>query len=125
MPFLIAISISYFYSPKGYFIKDNKIHVHRKIGNTKGIPINQIQSLIYPATYPPGFTAGLLCIAGIFGAFGILWNKSWGIFQMYVTNNSNRMELLTKKGTHIILSPDAPQSFISEINKRLDGMNNV
>lgn len=35
---------------------------------------------------------------------------------MYVTNDSNRLELLIENGVHIILSPDEPDRFISEID---------
>ncbi|PIE28431.1 hypothetical protein CSA57_14040 [candidate division KSB3 bacterium] len=98
IPFFISILIAYLYAPKEYLIANEKMHIYRKIGQTTGLPIDQIEKIHFPATTPPGFTAGLLSVAGVFGTFGISWNKSWGVYKEYVTNHVNRVELITKIG---------------------------
>lgn len=125
IPFGLGLYFANLFAPRGYMVTSDSIHILRKIGPKDCISINQITWIIFPATSPPGFTVGIFCIGGIYGTFGQYWNKVWGLFEMYVTDNSNRVELLIDNKVHIIISPDDPNGFISEINNRNKDKDNI
>ncbi len=120
LPFSAAVLAAYLYSPKGYCIQNGNVHVRRRIGNTKGLKIVQIKSIRFPSAIPAGLTFCLLGVGGVFGSFGLYWNRYWGIWKSYVTDPSNSLELITEYGEHLILSPDEPELFIEAIKQVKD-----
>jgi hypothetical protein len=66
---------------------------------------------------PPGFSIGLARVEGIHGTFGSYWNKTWGRYQVFVTNHLNRVEVRLEDDSRVIISPDDPNAFVAAVMK--------
>jgi hypothetical protein len=116
VPFVLAFGAPYFFRPTGYAVTSSEIAVIRAIGR-KRIPLEAVCEVLSPATSPPGFSIGLARVEGIHGTFGSHWNKTWGRYQVFVTNHLNKVELRLEDGSRVILSPDDPMAFIDAVRK--------
>ena len=114
VPFVVAFGVPYFLRPTGYAVTDGEIVVIRIIGR-KSIPLDQVREVINPASIAPGLNIVLACVEGIHGTFGSYWNKTWGRYQVFVTNHLNSVELRLEDGSRVILSPDDPMAFLSAV----------
>ena len=52
---------------------------------------------------------------GIFGTQGTYWNKTWGRFRVFVTDDENTVEILLDGGERVLLSPDEPEEFAANV----------
>ena len=116
VPFMLAFGAPYFFRPTGYAVTSSEIAVIRAIGR-KWIPLEAVREVLSPASSPPGFSIGLARVEGIHGTFGNYWNKTWGRYQIFVTNHLNRVEVRLEGGSRVILSPDDPVAFIDAVSK--------
>jgi hypothetical protein len=114
VPFVLAFGVPYFLRPTGYAVTPGEIAVIRTIGR-KTIPLDRVREILSPATSPPGLSIGLARVEGIHGTFGSYWNKTWGRYQVFVTNHLNSVELRLEDGSRVILSPDDPMAFLSAV----------
>ena len=116
VPFVLAFGAPYFFRPTGYAVTSSEIAIIRAIGQ-KRIPLEVVRELLNPATSPPGMSIGLARIEGIHGTFGSYWNKTWGRYQVFVTNHLNTVEVRLEDGSRVILSPDDPGAFVEAVRK--------
>jgi hypothetical protein len=116
VPFVLAFGAPYFFRPTGYAVTSSEIAVIRAIGR-KRIPLEAVREMLSPASSPPGFSIGLARVEGFHGTFGSYWNKTWGRYQVFVTNHLNRVEVRLEGGSRVILSPDDPMAFINAVRK--------
>ncbi|NIP25367.1 MAG: hypothetical protein GWO38_16505 [Phycisphaerae bacterium] len=116
VPFVLAFGAPYFFRPTGYAVTSTEIAVIRAIGR-KRIPLEAVRELVSPATSPPGCSIGLARVEGIHGTFGSYWNKTWGRYQVFITNHLNTVEVRLDGGSRVILSPDDPMAFIDAVRK--------
>ena len=114
VPFLLAFGVPYFFRPTGYAVTPSEIAVIRTIGR-KSIPLDRVREVLSPASSPPGFSIGLARVEGIHGTFGSYWNKTWGRYQVFVTNHFNKVEVRLENGSRVILSPDDPMAFLTAV----------
>ena len=114
LPFVLAFGVPYFFRPLGYAVANDAITILRPLGSRR-VQIKMLQQIHLPATHPPGVTIGLMGVQGLYGTFGSFWNKHWGKFNVYVTNQVNTVELGLTNGSRIIISPDDPQAFIQAV----------
>jgi len=116
IPFVLAFGAPYFLRPTGYAVNRGEIAIIRAIGR-KSIPVDEVREVFNPATSPPGFSIGLVRVEGIHGTFGTYWNRTWGRYQIFVTNHSNSVELRLEDSSRVILSPDNPSAFVAAISE--------
>jgi len=116
VPFVLAFGALYFFRPTGYAVTSSEIAVIRANGR-KRISLDAVREVLSPAKSPPGFSTGLARVEGIHGTFGSYWNKTWGRYQVFVTNHLNKVEVRLEDGSRVILSPDDPMAFIDAVRK--------
>jgi len=114
VPFVLAFGAPYFFRPTGYAVTSSEIVVIRAI-RRKRIPLDEVREVLSPATSPPGFSIGLARVEGIHGTFGSYWNKTWGRYQVFVTNHLNKIEVRLEDGSRVIISPDDPMAFLAAV----------
>ena len=93
LPFILAFGTPYFFRPLGYAIGNDAIIILRPLGSRR----------IRPNTLR------------LYGTFGSFWNRQWGKFDVYVTNQAKTVELGLTNGSRIIISPDDPQAFVQAV----------
>ena len=113
-PFFVAFRATYFFRLVGLAVSNQEVIILRPFGSRK-IRLESLREIRAPAGYPPGLTMGLFRIQGFFGTYGTFWNRDWGKFSVYVTNQANTVELLLENGSRVIVSPDDPQHFVREV----------
>jgi hypothetical protein len=114
LPFVLAFGAPYFFRPLGFAVTNEGITILRPLGSRR-IQLETLQEIRVPATHPPGMTIGLMRVQGLYGTFGGFWNKHWGKFEVYVTNQANSVELGLTNRSKIIISPDDPQTFVQAV----------
>ena len=114
LPLILAFGITYLFRPVGFVVSSREVGILRPIGSRK-IRLKTLQQLRAPAAFPTGLTIGLFRSQGFFGTYGTFWNRHWGKFSVYVTNQANLVELLLANGSRVIVSPDEPQDFVRTV----------
>jgi hypothetical protein len=114
LPFVLAFGAPYLFRPLGFVVTNDAIIILRPLGSRR-IQLDKLREIRVPATHPPGRTIGLIQVQGLYGTFGSFWNRHWGKFFVYVTNQVNTVELGLTNGSRIIISPDDPQAFVQAV----------
>jgi len=116
IPFVLMLAIIYLLRPTAFVVTEREIVVVRPV-RSKKIPLERLEAIAYPASLPDGWTIGLIRVEGIFGTFGIFWNRRWGRFHVFVTDHDKRVELVHADGSRFILSPDDPVGFVKAVEQ--------
>lgn len=67
----------------------------------------------------PEVTVHRRALNGFYGMHGTFWNRDLGNFRMYVTNPDNVVEIVTREGGHVFISPDDTSGFVSHLETQL------
>lgn len=116
LPFVIAFGLPHFFRPTGFGVTSDEICVLRRLGSTR-IPLREIRQVVSPATDPHGPSIGIARVEGIHGSFGTYWNRGWGRYRTYVTDQRKRVELRLLDDSRVILSPDDPAAFLRAVRR--------
>jgi hypothetical protein len=73
--------------------------------------------VVSPATDRQGPSIGLARVEGIHGSFGIYWNRAWGRYRAYVTDQGKKVEVRLLDNSRVILSPDDPAAFLRAVRR--------
>jgi hypothetical protein len=114
VPFMIAFGLVAGFRPTAFVLSQDSVIVQRPFGPVS-LPFETISAVKRPPDNPIGMVIRLLGVSGIFGEFGIYWNRNWGIFRLFVSNHQNRVELLMTNGSRVQLSPDQPNRFVADL----------
>jgi hypothetical protein len=117
-----SLLLAWLHRTIGYRITSDALTVLRPI-RSLAVEMSNIVSARFPASQPPGNVLGLLRVEGLFGAQGTYWNRSWGKFRVFVTNEQKTVEVLLRNGKRILLSPDDPERFVEAIEAAVDKRN--
>ncbi|MGA8262781.1 MAG: PH domain-containing protein [Arenicellales bacterium] len=112
--FAAILLLCYLLHPTGFGVDKQGITIMRKLWPGR-IDLDRIESAAFPASSPTGFTMGIFRVTGIYGTFGVFWNRHWGLFRVFVTNHANRVELCLDDGSHVVVSPDDPGKFVEAV----------
>ncbi len=105
-----------FYAPFGYRISKDAITVKR-LGVDIIIPIDNIKEIRrYNCNRITGPGLRIFGVCGFFGAYGKFWNKEFGSFNTYITNNKDAVFISCKNGKKYVLSPQQPDEFVQNIS---------
>lgn len=106
-----VIFISYGFIPKRIAVSSDQILVKNLYGPIV-ININEIETLI--KIEKTGLNLRTAGVGGLFGYFGYFNGKDvW-----YVTNRHKKVKMILKSGKIYVISPENPDDFVKEIEKR-------
>lgn len=106
-----AIFISYGFIPKRIAVSDDQILVKNLFGPVL-INIDNIETIAKIEKL--GLNLRTFGVGGLFGYFGYFNGKDvW-----YVTNTHKKVKMILKSGKVYIISPENPDDFVKEIEKR-------
>lgn len=109
-----VMAYSYYYSTKGYTLKDSKLIIHRPAGD-KVISLKKLKGVYDFKKIEKGLTIRLFGNGGLFGYFGHFNNDKIGRFKMYSTKGWD-FYILDFGKEKIAISPDEPE-FIGAIKE--------
>mgnify|MGYP003700929803 FL=1 len=119
LPFAGALLLAWLFRTTGYRVGPDAVMILSPVREVS-VKISALDSVSFPSSKPPGNVFGLWRVEGLWGARGTYWNRSWGKFRVYVTDDRNRVELRLAKGGRVLLSPDRPEDFVRELSSFLD-----
>lgn len=114
IPFALLLLIAWRYRVTGYRVCPDAIAILRPSGESP-IPMAEVAETRFPAARPEGATFGLLRVEGIFGSQGLYWNRNWGRFRVYVTDDRHLVEIVLLSGRRVLVSPDDPAGFAAAV----------
>lgn len=82
------------------------------------IPLEEIET-VRSDPEPPAATFHLWALNGFYGLHGTFWSRKLGRFRIYVTNDDNLVEIVTRDGGHVYVSPDDREGFLARLNSLL------
>ena len=116
-----TLLICYLNSIKYYLLDKNEIVIKRPIGDIK-IKIADIDEVRKIEVTDMLGTIRVFGSRGLFGYIGRFRNRILGNFNLYATNNKNRILIVTDERKKMILSPDE-LTFLDDLKKELEKRN--
>ena len=112
---LSVLVVSFLISVSSYTIETDNITINKRIGN---IVINKsdIQSIKLLSKDDLKWTIRTFGVGGLFGYYGKFSNRKIGSMTWYVTHRNKTILITTTAGKKILISPDEPETFITECN---------
>jgi len=112
----LTYGISYALSPKSYEINEKSIIINRTF---KDVILNrsQIKSILKLESGKLSWSVRTFGVGGLFGYFGMFWNKEYGNMTWYATRRDKAIMIITKENKKIILTPDEVEKFINEFKE--------
>jgi len=102
---IVALVVCYSFGTQKYLVSNNELVIKRPIKERR-IHISDIEEIRLVA---PGDMLGTIRtfgVGGLFGYYGLYYNKGFGSVTLYATQRKNRIFIRTKSGDKIIISPD-------------------
>jgi len=112
----LTYGISYALSPKSYEINEKNIIINRPFKNVI-INRSQIKSILKLESGKLTYSVRTFGVGGLFGYFGMFWNKEYGNMTWYATRRDKSIMIITKENKKIILTPDEVEKFINEFKE--------
>jgi hypothetical protein len=111
IPIALICLITYSFRPNNYTISDDKLLIHRLVGDVK-IMRNSIKSVEIVDEAKVSNSIRTFGVGGFFGSFGKFWNSELGKMTWYVTRKDNSVIVILNDKNKIILTPDEPDEFV-------------
>ena len=115
LPLAVVLLLVARFAPIGYRLAGDGVHIERKAGS-KVIAYRKIRAVDGEARPVSGFT--VTGSKGVFGWFGLFWNRHLGLYRLYLTSRDSVVWLATDAGW-VGLSPDRPAEFVERLQRRL------
>ena len=113
---IIMLVLTYGFSPKGYALEDGKLVVLRPFQN-KFHATTDILNVSLVDRKDLKNSLRVFGVGGLFGYFGLFRNTRYGTMIWYATRRDQFVVIERSNGKAIVLTPDDPNSFVSEWNE--------
>lgn len=98
------------FRPVAYTLGPRELVVERPFGDWR-LPFTEIRAVRANAVFPAAFTIGIWRAEGLFGSYGLYWNRPWGLFRVFVTDCRRLVEIVREDGSRVVVSPSDPSAF--------------
>lgn len=110
---LVAVFISFAYSPRGYIVDGRSILVRRLAGNTR-IALDDVREVRRTTPEDSRGCIRLRGSGGLFGYYGLFRSDALGKFSAYMTSRQNNVVVTAGLKT-AVFSPDDVDGFLAAI----------
>jgi hypothetical protein len=115
LPVAILLLLVARWAPTGYRLGADGLQIGRKAG-PRTIAYRQMRGVDAHPRPLRGFTVS--GSNGVFGRFGLFWNRHLGFYRLYLSGTHAVVWLSTDRG-FVGLSPDRPADFVERLQRRL------
>jgi hypothetical protein len=113
---LAILSGTVLFVVRGFEVADEAVVVRRSLWRNR-IPLTGLESIVADPSACKG--AWKICgNDGLFAMHGWFWSRRLGRFRAFVTDPENSV-VLRFAGRTVVVSPENPRDFVSEVNRRL------
>lgn len=116
--FIIMLVVTYGLSPKGYGVQDRQLIIYRPF-RKKVYATQDIQLVSIVAKEELKRSIRVFGVGGLFGYFGLFRNSRYGTMIWYASRRDQFVVIERSNGRAIVLTPDDPNSFVTEINQTI------
>lgn len=102
---------------RGFGLGPEGLTIHRVLRPPR-IPLGEIET-VRADPEPPAAAFHLWALNGFYGLHGTFWSRDLGRFRIYVTNGDNLVEIVTRDGRHVYISPDDREGFLARLDSLL------
>ncbi|HSR41660.1 MAG TPA: PH domain-containing protein [Longimicrobiales bacterium] len=102
---------------RGFVLGPDGLTIHR-VPRPPRIPLEEIER-VRADPESPSATLHLWALNGFYGLHGTFWSRELGRFRIYVTNPENLVELVTRDGRRVYVSPDDKEGFLARLEALL------
>ena len=113
MPAILVICS--LFTVRGYTLLADAILVKRLFWETR-VSLDGLRSATFEPNVKGVFDFNTLAMNGCYAFAGLFWNRKLGSHRAYVTNFAHTVVLRFENRT-VVLSPDPPEQFVSEVLK--------
>ena len=117
----ILLSIIYFgtfsFRPISYKLTDDKLIIHRPLSDVK-IDRTEIKNVEQLDKDKLSWVLRIFGVGGLFGYWGKFSNTKIGSMTWYATRRNNAVLVTTIYNKKIVLTPNEPEKFVTEFNRR-------
>jgi hypothetical protein len=103
--FILILLVCYLFHTRKYIVSNQELIIKRPVKERK-IPISDMEEI---RLIKPGEMLGTIRtfgVGGLFGYYGLFYNKTFGSMTLYTTQRKNRIFIRTKTNGKIVISPD-------------------
>jgi hypothetical protein len=115
IPIIVICLIAYVFRPNNYSVSNDKLLIHRLIGDVK-IGRNNIKTVEMIDESKVRKSIRTFGSGGFFGSYGKFWNSTLGKMTWYVTRKDNFVLVITNDEKKILLTPDEPEEFVASLS---------
>src|SRR5262245_50202671 len=115
LPIGVLLLVVARWAPTGYRLAADGLAIERKVGS-RTVAYRRILGVDAQPRPLRGFSVS--GSNGVFGRFGLFWNRHLGFYRLYLSNADAVVWLSTDRG-FVGLSPDRPGDFVERLQKRL------
>ena len=119
----ILLSLIYFgtfsFRPISYKLTDDKLIIHRPLFDIK-INRTEIKNVEQLDKEKLSWAVRIFGVGGLFGYWGKFSNAKLGSMTWYATRRNNAVLVTTIYNKKIVLTPNEPEKFVNEFNRRTE-----
>jgi len=103
--------IAYALSPKSYEIKEDSMIIHRPLKDVV-IHRSEIEEVHQMEDGKLARSMRLFGSGGLFGYFGLFWNREFGTMTWYATRRDQAIMIITSSHKKLVITPDETDAFM-------------
>lgn len=115
---IILLVITFGFSPKAYAIEDGQLIIFRPF-HRKFYLTTEMKSVSVVDKKDMSRSIRVFGVGGLFGYFGLFRNSRYGTMIWYATRRDQFVVIERNNGRTIVLTPDDPNSLVSELNEQI------
>ena len=115
---ILIVVITYGFSPKAYAVDDRQLIIYRPF-HRKFYSTTDMKSLSVVDKKDLSRSIRVFGVGGLFGYFGLFRNSRYGTMIWYATRRDQFVVIERSNGRTIVLTPDDPNSLVSELNEQI------
>ena len=113
---ILILVITYGFSPKAYALEDGQLVIYRPFQNKLYATTDILHVSIVDRKELKN-SLRVFGVGGLFGYFGLFRNSRYGTMIWYATRRDQFVVIERSNSKAIVLTPDDPNSFVSEWNE--------
>ena len=115
---IILLVITFGFSPKAYAVDDRQLIIYRPF-HRKFYSTTDMKSVSVVDKKDLSRSIRVFGVGGLFGYFGLFRNSLYGTMIWYATRRDQFVVIERSNGRTIVLTPDDPNSLVSELNEQI------
>jgi hypothetical protein len=113
----LVLVVCWAFGPRAIVVAEGELRVERRATAPFSVPVARITDATTLPSIGPG-TVRVFGVGGLFGSYGIFWNKSIGRFRVYATRRAPVVVLRISGGDlPVVVTPDDADGLLAALGR--------